>query len=109
MGYRHGVEYRYPLLDRRIIEFMLRVPSELLCVTDYFRPLLREVGVGLLPEEVRLNTSKSDPFTVIRCQGFTGMQLWLSWGEAGRWREIQNLGFVDFDSLLNDIESYRRG
>ena len=31
MGFRKGVEYRYPLLDRRIIEYMLKVPSELLC------------------------------------------------------------------------------
>lgn len=109
MGYRHGVEYRYPLLDRRIIEFMLRVPSELLCVTDYFRPLLREVGVGLLPEEVRLNTSKSDPVYRHQMSGFYRDAAVAFMGEAGRWRENPDLGFVDFDSLLNDIESYRRG
>ena len=59
-GYRKGVEYRYPLLDKRIIEYMLRVPSELLCVTDHFRPLLREISEGLIPEKIRLNWSKVD-------------------------------------------------
>ncbi len=34
-GFRKGVEYRYPLLDKRIIEYMLKVPSELLCKTDF--------------------------------------------------------------------------
>ena len=40
---------------------MLKVPSELLCKTDYFRPLLREIGEGILPDEVRLHEQKYDP------------------------------------------------
>ncbi len=60
-GFRKGVEYRYPLLDRRIIEYMLKVPSAMLCKTDYFRPLLRLISEGILPEEVRWQADKSDP------------------------------------------------
>ena len=52
MGYRNGIEYRYPLLDKRIIEYMLSVPSELLCKTDHFRPVIRELGEGILPSRM---------------------------------------------------------
>jgi len=109
MGYSHGAEYRYPLLDKRIIEFMLRVPSELLCTTDYFRPLLREVSEGLLPEEVRLNTSKSDPVYRAQMNGFFRDAALSFMGEAARWRDNPDLGFIDFDCLFSDIEKYRRG
>ncbi len=59
-GFWHGIEYRYPLLDKRIIEYMVSVPSELLCKTDYYRPLLREISGDILPGEVRFNWSKTD-------------------------------------------------
>ena len=109
MGYSRGIEYRYPLLDRRIIEFMLKVPSELLCATDYYRPLLREAGKGLLPEEVRLNTSKSDPVYRDQMNDLLKDAALAFMGEAGSWKDNPDLGFIDFDRLNSDIEMYRRG
>ena len=96
MGYRHGVEYRYPLLDRRIIEFMMKIPSELLCATDYFRPLLREAGEGLLPDEVRLNMSKVDPVYQDQMTGFFRDAAVAFMAEAEGWRGNPDLGFIDF-------------
>lgn len=109
MGYRHGVEYRYPLLDRRIIEFMMKIPSELLCATDYFRPLLREAGVELLPDEVRLNMSKVDPVYQDQMTGFFRDAAVAFMEEAEEWRGNPDLGFIDFDRLLTDIEMYQGG
>lgn len=106
-GYRRGVEYRYPLLDRRIIEYMLKVPTELLCKTDDFRPLLRELGDGILPEEVRMNRSKNDPVywkwmdELFREAAVSFMV------EVSVWRANPDLSFVDFDLLTRDISIYK--
>ncbi len=107
-GYRRGIEYRYPLLDRRIVEYMIRVPSLLLCGTDHFRPLLRIIGEGWLPDDVRLNTSKVDPVyrdwwnELLRLSGLALME------EAEKWRDNPGLTFIDFERLSEDIELYRR-
>lgn len=44
------LESRAPLLDRRLIDFLLRVPPVPLCID---KELLRRAMAGLLPEEVR--------------------------------------------------------
>jgi asparagine synthase (glutamine-hydrolysing) len=106
MGYRHGVEYTYPLLDRRIIEFMLRIPSSQLCETKKFRPLLRELGAGFLPDSILNNNSKNDPVyqEYIR----------LLYREAGGrfvkevkdWKNNPALQFIDHDLLEADVIRY---
>lgn len=106
-GYRRGIEYRYPLLDRRIIEYMIKVPSLLLCRTDYFRPLLRIIGEGLLPDDVRLNYSKRDPVymewwhELFRLSGLELMN------EVEQWSGNPDLDFIDFEKLNDDIARYR--
>jgi len=107
MGYRRGVEYRYPLLDKRIIEYMLKVPSGLLCATDYFRPLLREISEGILPEEIRWNRSKNDPVY------WTWMDELYRGGaieymdEVDKWKDNPDLYFIDFAKLTEDILKYK--
>ncbi len=108
-GYRKGLEYRYPLLDRRIVEYMIRIPSVLLCNTDEPRPILRVLGQSLVPDEVLRNYSKRDQVY------FAHMHK--SFREAGRiyidqadsWRENPDLQFVDFELLEKDIAAYRKG
>jgi asparagine synthase (glutamine-hydrolysing) len=102
-GYRKGIEYRYPMLDRRIIEYMLKVPSLLLCKTDHFRPLLRVIGEGILPEEVRMNISKRDPVFSVWWEELMRMSSVTLMEEAGRWKDNSDLCFVNFDLLLGDI------
>lgn len=106
-GYRKGVEYRYPLLDRRIIEYMLKVPSELLCKTDYFRPVLREISDGILSEELRWNYSKNDPVWWAYMEELLRDSGTLFMDEIDDWKENSELHFVDFDLLSEDISKYR--
>lgn len=105
-GYRNGIEYRYPLLDKRIIEYMLRVPSELLCKTDHFRPLLREIGKGILPEEVRQNLSKTDPVSWAFTQELFRISALLFMKEIDKWKTNPDLHFIDFDLLTKDINKF---
>jgi len=60
-GSKYGIQYRYPLLDKRIVEFMLKIPSDYLYKDSFGRVLLRKAGEGLLPEELLWSTSKTDP------------------------------------------------
>jgi asparagine synthase (glutamine-hydrolysing) len=105
-GFRRGVEYRYPLLDRRIIEYMLRVPSELLCKTDHFRPLLREISEDILPDEVRWNKYKNDPVYWAYMADMFKEAAILFMKEVNEWKVNPDLHFVDFDLLSYDIAKY---
>ena len=57
-GTQFGIQYSYPLLDRRIVEFALGLPDE--CFPRG-RTLMREAMRGMVPDEVRDNPDKSDP------------------------------------------------
>lgn len=106
-GYRSGVEYRYPLLDWRIIEYMLKIPSSLLCREGIFRPILRVLGKGILPEEVRLNTGKKDHVFSAYWDYLLKTSAGQLTDEAEQWRHNPDLCFVDFDLLQRDIANYR--
>lgn len=56
---RYGIEPRHPFLDRRVIEFLIRVPPHLKFSGGYTKLLLREAMEGLLPDEVRLRVAKT--------------------------------------------------
>lgn len=60
-GQKRGIEYRYPLLDKRIIEYCLRLPVELFTGKDLDRPLLREVCKDYLIPDITNNMKQLDP------------------------------------------------
>ena len=59
-GARHGIEYRYPLLDRRLLEFALGLPSEQFRRGKWSRWLMRHAGQSLLPPDVCWRLDKDD-------------------------------------------------
>ena len=60
-GAMAGIEYLYPLLDRRVIEFALSAPDHLYMRDGWKRWLYRSITEGILPDEVRWNKRKEDP------------------------------------------------
>lgn len=60
-GRRHGIEYRYPLLDRRIMEFAYGLPPEQFRRGTWNRWLMRNAMAALLPQEIAWNPSKDEP------------------------------------------------
>jgi len=106
MGYRHGVEYTYPLLDRRIIEFMLRIPSSQLCVKKLSRPLLRELGACLLPDSILNNYSKSDPVYQEYIRSLYREAGESYFNEVNDWKNNPALQFIDHDLLEADMIRY---
>ena len=60
-GAAHGIEYRYPLLDRRLLEFALGLPPEQFRRGRWSRWLMRHALRSVLPPELCWNPSKTDP------------------------------------------------
>lgn len=63
-GTDHGIDYRFPLLDRRLLEFIYTLPPRMFRRGPVRRWLIRQASVDLLPDLVRLNNSKKEP---LRC------------------------------------------
>jgi asparagine synthase (glutamine-hydrolysing) len=62
IGARYGVAFAFPLLDRRVVEFSLSLPSDLFLRGGFRRRIFRDAMVDVLPERVRLRHQKYQPF-----------------------------------------------
>ena len=62
IGARHGLAFAFPLLDRRVVEFALSLPSELFLRGGFRRRPFRDAMTDVLPERVRLRHRKYQPF-----------------------------------------------
>lgn len=60
------LEYSYPLLDKRIIEFILGSPPDCFVYEGVGRYLFRSAVKGLLPEKILWTTEKQEPKRVER-------------------------------------------
>jgi asparagine synthase (glutamine-hydrolysing) len=56
----HGIEYRHPFYDQRLVEYALALPEEQRQRGAHTKWVLRTAMRGQLPELVRLRTSKAD-------------------------------------------------
>ncbi len=59
-GAARGLTYGYPLLDRRLLEWVLTLPPRLFKRRGETRWLAREAARGLVPEAIRCNLDKSE-------------------------------------------------
>lgn len=58
---RHGVAFSAPLLDRRIVDFILSLPLERFLADGFARQPYRTAMTGILPDKIRTRTDKSAP------------------------------------------------
>ncbi|MGH6822019.1 MAG: asparagine synthase-related protein [Methylocella sp.] len=61
-GARHGLAFAFPLLDRRVVEFSLSLPSALFLRDGFRRRPFRDAMADVLPASVRLRHQKYQPF-----------------------------------------------
>jgi asparagine synthase (glutamine-hydrolysing) len=105
-----GMEYRYPLLDVRVVEFALGVPERLFHYRGWKRYLFRETTSGILPSNLRWNKYKSEP-AIIRASRDTLveanklMQLHL----AKQQPRIEQAGQLRSDVFLAQAEKALQG
>jgi len=58
MAARHGLAVSFPLLDRRVVDFILSLPVHLFLAEGHSRQPFRQAMRGVLPEPVRLARRK---------------------------------------------------
>lgn len=61
IGARYGMAFAFPLLDRRVLEFALSLPSALFLRGGYKRRVFRDAMEGVLPEMIRWRHQKLVP------------------------------------------------
>lgn len=105
LGQRSGIEYRYPLLDRRIVEYMLSVPSKALVDDGKTRTIVRKIGQSILPKSIVDNTSKNDQLKNDHLMQIVEESLALLVKETEDFRNNSDLDFIDFQLLNRDIIS----
>lgn len=105
-GLLAGVEYRYPLLDKDIVEFVLTIPSSLLFKDQFVRTILREISEGLLPESVRWKESGRDPSFEYFSQKVTTACGQKIIKELAVFRANPALAFFDFDKFEKDYQVF---
>lgn len=62
MGARYGLAVSFPMLDRRVIELSLSLPSHLFLRGGFKRRVFRDAMTQVLPQEIRLRHNKLTPF-----------------------------------------------
>lgn len=63
-GARHGLVYRFPMLDKRLVEFALGVPPSPSPQTDRRRAIFRSAVSELLPPSADWDPVKREPATI---------------------------------------------
>ncbi len=103
-GRSYRMEYRYPLLDKRLVEFALGIPEEVFRHNSKGRYLFRQSIEGLLPQEIIWSNTKYEPKRVKK-------YIALSQNAQSVWRQFYNSDkneteFVKLDTLYQEIEKY---
>jgi asparagine synthase (glutamine-hydrolysing) len=106
-GQRNGIEYRYPLLDYRIVEFMLKIPSHCLVRGWPDRLLLRDLGKEYLPPEVCRNSRKEDVAISRQFQKIVPDIKKRFINGMDEFRNNPELAFADFDRLRKNLPKIR--
>ena len=106
-GVRHGLEYRYPLLDRRVLELALSLPPEQFRRGPSSRWLMRHALAldAVLPPEVCWHESKSDPARFDAASGaFLGALPSIRRELAARAVPPSRARYVDMPRLVERLE-----
>ncbi|MBS3770676.1 MAG: hypothetical protein KGY69_10500 [Bacteroidales bacterium] len=99
----HKTEYRYPLLDKRLVEFYLSLPSYMKFRNGYGRYILRQATEDILPPEIRWRTDKT---------GVVLPSIFLRWKQDEekirrlilRAKESNIRPYIDYDKMLDMLD-----
>lgn len=97
-GARTGVAIAFPLLDRRVVEFALSLPSGLFLRGGVHRRLFRDAMTGILPEGVLQSRAKRRPFPELHLLLSTQREALLRWVADTRGHPRVS-GLVDLDAV----------
>ena len=104
---RHDLEYRYPLLDRRLLEFALGLPADQFRRGRWNRWLMRFALRSVLPPEVCWRRGKSDPArSEPQREAFIGAIPALRKAVAAGAKTMVRAPYVDVPHFLDRLDTY---
>ena len=105
-GTRHDIEYRYPLLDRRLLEYALGLPAEQFRRRPSNRWLMRHALRSVLPPEICWRRNKSSPAQgEPAVEAFIGAFPVLRQEIAARAETMSRARYVDIPRLLKHLDA----
>jgi asparagine synthase (glutamine-hydrolysing) len=107
LGSRYSIEYRYPFLDRRVVEFLIAIPEEQRWWMDRPKTILRRALRSVLPEEIRERRTKAE-FSVLldhEIRGGLASQVETLIRES----RLASLGVVNSAALLRRFRAFVDG
>jgi asparagine synthase (glutamine-hydrolysing) len=100
-----GQDLRFPMMDPRLVAFVLSLPEEELSRNGQSRSLMRRAMVGILPEAVRLRPDKGaafDPAIAAHCaQARTALREWAETASPCCWDYVDR---PRFQAALDAVE-----
>jgi len=101
------LEYSYPLLDKRLVEFALSQPAELYYREGVSRFLFRHAVADILPEEIRTGNFKYEPNRIEHIlkteqEAFAYLLEAYSWDDAC----LREHRYIDRDKLRLAMEKF---
>ena len=107
-GAGRGIEYRYPLLDRRLLEFALGLPTEQFRRGKWGRFVMRKALSSLLPAEICWSVNKSDPVRIDAMDDAVAEMLPIVRHElAARAAPPSRAGYIDMPRLVESLDAER--
>ncbi len=98
---RHGTSYAFPFLDRKLMDYALRLPTEVFRVNGVGRWIFRQAMTGVLPESVRTNTQR---LPLSPCKVLEAAEAKQEFQETlNRLRQVDDLPF-DLDRIEQAID-----
>lgn len=105
-GWRCGVEYRYPLLDRRLLRFALGLPPDLYRRGPWSRWIMRHALRSVLPGEVLWHRRKDEPVAIeARNRAVVEATPEIRRLLASRSAPSARSSYLDMDGLMESLES----
>ncbi|MCW3836914.1 asparagine synthase-related protein [Sphingomonas canadensis] len=109
-GHRRGIEYRYPMLDRRLMEFAHSLPPTQVHTPEWRRWAFRNAMRDILPPEICWNTNKNEVQRIEHVDLVTGE----AFGRVAaqlRARAVppSRAAWLDMPRLLADLDSAAAG
>ncbi len=105
-SYVNKVEYSYPLLDKRIVEFALSVPEEMYAIRNgYSRYLFRSTVSEFLPENIALELKITDGEHSKAREKLReeGLKKWLKINQK---QKKKNNYYIDRSKIIERLETY---
>ena len=107
LAQQHGIEYRYPFLDVKLVEFFYSLPSEYKYKDGMGRYLFRIAMKKILPEKIRMRTDKGGntiPYVFARV--LKDEKIFRKIIEEGRLKNHYH--YVDYDKLDDMLDSFKK-